>query len=178
VFVPAVVPSVQEVSAAIPELLVVTVLPLTGDVVPPPAVTAKVTTTPATPLPFTSRTRTDGGFVTVVPIAALWLLVPALREICVAVPGLPVAVKVSGLPASTPDVAVSVLLPAVVPSTHELKAAMPDAFVTTVLPVGDEIEPPPVATANATLTPATGLLLPSRTKTDGAVATALPAVAV
>jgi hypothetical protein len=90
----------------------------------------------------------------------------------------PVAVNVSGLPAKTPDVAVSVLEPAVVPSTHELKAAMPDAFETTVLPLGDEIEPPPVATANTTLTPDTGLLLASRTKTDGAVATALPAIAV
>src|SRR5438067_7050732 len=55
---------------------------------------------------------------------------------------------------------------------------MPDAFVVTVLPLGDEIDPPPPVTAKTTATPATGLLPASRTNTDGAVDTALPAVAV
>src|SRR6266702_503156 len=39
-------------------------------------------------------------------------------------------------------------------------------------------DPPPVATAKVTLTPATGLPLASRAITDGGVATAVPAVAV
>ena len=68
-FVPAVVPSVQDVSVAIPELFVVTVEPLTGDVVPFPAVVVKVTTTPWTGLLFASRTSTDGA-VTVAPTVA------------------------------------------------------------------------------------------------------------
>jgi hypothetical protein len=46
VFVPAVLPSVHVASAATPELFVVTVEPLAGDVVPLPAVVVKVTTTP------------------------------------------------------------------------------------------------------------------------------------
>src|ERR1043166_7821944 len=72
---------------------------------------------------------------------------------------------------------VLLFVPAVVPSTHEPRAAMPLAFVTTVVPLGEEIAPPPVATANTTLTPATGLV-PSVTSTDGAVATAAPTAAV
>jgi hypothetical protein len=88
-------------------------------------------------------------------------------------------VNVSGLPVSVPEVAVTLLLlvPTVGPKTHELNAAMPNAFVTTVLPLGDEIEPLPDATAKTTLTPDTGLV-PSVTSTEGAVATAVPTVAV
>jgi hypothetical protein len=104
-------------------------------------------------------------------------LVPALREIWVAVPDVPVAVNVTGLPPSPPEVAVKVFVPAVVPNTHEFSAAIPDEFVTTEAPVGDEIEPPPAVTANTTVTPATGFV-PSVTSTDGAVATAAPATAV
>jgi hypothetical protein len=128
-------------------------------------------------LPFTSRTRTAGAIPTAVLIVALWLL-PALSAICVAAPAVPVAVKVSGLLVNDPDAAVIELLPAVVPSTHELSAAIPEAFVTTVLPLGDEIEPPPVATANTTLTPDFGLPPASVTSTEGAVATAIPAVVI
>jgi hypothetical protein len=102
---------------------------------------------------------------------------PAFSAIWVAAPAAPVAVKVSGLLVSDPDVAVIVLLPAAVPKTHELNAAMPEAFVTTVLPLDDEIEPPPLATAKVTLTPETGFV-PSVTSTDGAVDTAVPVVAV
>jgi hypothetical protein len=46
VFAPAVVPKVHVVSAATPELFVVTVDPLTGEVVPLPPVVVNVTTTP------------------------------------------------------------------------------------------------------------------------------------
>src|SRR5256885_16714226 len=54
---------------------------------------------------------------------------------------------------------------------------MPELFVTTVAPLGDEIVPPPVATAKVTLTPETGFV-PSVTRTEGAVATAVATVAV
>ena len=84
----------------------------------------------------------------------------------------------TGLPPSPVAVAETVLLPAVVPSTHELNAAIPELFVVTILPLGELIEPPPVATANVTLTPDTGLLFPSFTSTEGAVPTAVPTVAV
>src|SRR5256885_10443399 len=71
-------------------------------------------------------------------------------------------------------VAVTVLLfvPVVVPKTHELSAAMPELFVTTVEPLGDDIFPPPASTARITLTPWTGFV-PSVTRTDGAGVTAL-----
>jgi hypothetical protein len=103
-------------------------------------------------------------------LTAIWLAEAAVAE----------AVNVTGLPVRTPDVAVTVLLfvPAVAPSCHELNAAMPAPFVTTVLPLGELIEPPPLATANVTLTPDTGLLFASVTNTVGAVGTAVPTAAV
>ena len=88
---------------------------------------------------------------------------------------MPVAVNVTGEPDSDPDVAVIVLLPTVVPRVHEPTVAMPEEFVVAVRPVP---EPPPVATANVTDTPETTLPLESVTRTDGATATADPAVAV
>src|SRR5205807_550135 len=80
-------------------------------------------------------------------------------------PAVPVAWKVTGLPVSEPDVAVRVLVPAVVPSFHEPTVATPLAFV-----VADPLvsEPPPVATANVTAAPATGLPYWSTTSAAGA----------
>ena len=92
-----------------------------------------------------------------------------------AAPAVAVAVKVRGEYVNEPDVAVSVLLPAVAPKVQDPRVAIPKLFVVWVAPV---IEPPPVATAKVTLTPLTGLLLESFTITDGAVATADPAVAL
>jgi hypothetical protein len=65
VFAPAVVPSVQDVTAAIPPALVVA--GVVGLTVPPPDATAKVTATPATGLLNWSRTITEGGVATAVP---------------------------------------------------------------------------------------------------------------
>src|SRR5207247_2301462 len=92
-----------------------------------------------------------------------------------AAPAVPIAVKLTGLPL-IPDpaaAAVSVLAPAAEPSVHEVAAAMPFVPVWT----GDVgfTDPPPEATAKVRLMPGTGLPLASRTITDGAVATALPA---
>src|ERR1041385_4470014 len=91
-------------------------------------------------------------------------------------PVVPVAVKVTGLPVSPPDVAVRLFVPAVVPRVHDVTAAMPFALVVTGV-VGLTV-PPPEATAKVTATPATGLLNWSRTITDGGVATGVPAAVV
>ena len=71
VLAPAVVPSVHEVNAAKPDPSDVTVLPLAGTVEPPPLATVKVTRTPLTGFPFTSRTTTRGGVVTDAPTVAV-----------------------------------------------------------------------------------------------------------
>src|SRR5687768_15551831 len=97
-----------------------------------------------------------------------------------AVPTVPVAVKTTGSPAraSAPTVASSVLAPAVVPSVHDVSAAMPALFVVTVPPLAGEVLPPPAVTVKVTTTPETGLPLASRTITDGGVGTTVPAVAL
>ena len=99
---------------------------------------------------------------------------PVFRAICVAAPTVPVAVNVTGEPDSVPLVAVIVLEPTVVPSVQLPTVAMPLEFV-----VADALvtEPPPVAIANVTLMPETGLLCASLMMTLGAVPTAEPAVA-
>src|SRR5213596_3868236 len=97
---------------------------------------------------------TDGVVATAVPTVAVWLF-PPLSPMELAPPAVPVAVKVSGLPARPVDVAVNVFGPAVVPRVQLVTAAMPLAFVVTGL-VGVTL-PPPDATAHVTATPATGL---------------------
>src|SRR5213596_3724582 len=156
VFGPAVVPSVHEVTAAIPSAPVVT--GVVGVTEPPPDATANVTATPATGFPFASCTITDGPTATAVPAVADWLF-PPLSAIVLAAPAVPVAVNVTGLPVSVPEVAVSVFVPAVVPSVHEVTV------------------PPPDATAKVTATPSTGFPLASCTIPDAPTPTALPAVA-
>src|SRR5206468_2262366 len=83
VFGPAVVPSVQDVTAAMPLLPVVT--GAVGLPVPPPDATANVTATPATGLLFASRTITEGSTATAEPAVADWLF-PALTAIELAAP--------------------------------------------------------------------------------------------
>src|SRR5204863_4630730 len=74
-----------------------------------------------------------------------------------------------------PAVAVSVLLPAVVPSVHDVIVAIPLASVMTA--VAGLTVPLPDATAKRTGTPAVGLSSWARTSTAGGVATAVPTVA-
>jgi hypothetical protein len=97
---------------------------------------------------------------------------------CVAdtAPAVPVAVNVTGLPESDPDVAVSVFVPAVGLSVHEVSVAMPSVPVLTAV-VG-AIVPLPAAGVNVTATLATGLPFASFTITDGGAPTAVPAGAV
>ncbi len=68
VLAPAVVPSLQLPTVAIPEALVVALAPVTE---PPPEATAKVTTTPETGLPPASMTLTLGSTATVLPATAV-----------------------------------------------------------------------------------------------------------
>src|SRR3989441_5561121 len=160
VFGRAVGPRVHDVTVAMPLVPVVTAV--VGTTVPPPEATAKVTATPLTGLAFASCTITEGSTATAVPAVADWLF-PALRAICVAVPAVPVAVNVTGLPVSPLDVAVSVFGPAVGPRDHDVTVAMPLVPVVTAV-VGVTV-PPPDVTANVTATPLTGLPLASCTIT-------------
>jgi len=177
--VPAVGPSVQLVAVATPLALVETVVGPAGTTVPPPAVTAKVTCTPATGLFPASVTFTDGGAVTAVATVAL-CVVTLLAAIVVAPPVVPEAVKVTGLPLNPAAVAVTMLLlvPDVGPRVQLVAVAIPETFVITVVGLAGTTVPPPAVTANVTATPATGLPLPSVTLTEGGAATAVPTVAL
>src|SRR5205807_549839 len=139
-------------------------------IVPFPGATANVTATPVTGFPFASLTITDGGALTAVPAVANWpggqsaaLVAPA--------PAFPVAVNVTGLPVSDPDVAVNVFEPAVA-LTLPLPAAPPIFPLVVWLP--PVIVPFPGATANVTATPVTGFPFASLTITDGGELTAVP----
>src|SRR5439155_13690815 len=121
-------PSVHVVTAAIPFAPVVT--GVVGLTVPPPEATANVTLTPATGLPFASCTITEGGVATVVPAVADWLF-PALTAIELAAPAVPVAVKVTGLPASPHAVATRLIWPDVGPRFDDVTSAIPFAPVVT-----------------------------------------------
>src|SRR5205807_2399896 len=166
----AVALSVQLPTVAMPLPFVVCVPPVT---LPLPAAGVNVTATRPTGFPFASFTITDGGDVTAVPAVADWL-VGLFAAIVAAAPTVPVAVNVTGLPVSDPDVAVRVLLPAVALSVQLPTVAMPLPLVVWLPPV---IVPFPGATANVTATPVTGLPFASFTITEGGVLTAVPAVA-
>src|SRR5437868_3938517 len=170
VLLPAVALSVQLPTVAMPLPLVVWLAPV---IVPFPGATANVTATCATGFPFASFTITDGGALTAVPAAADWL-VALFAAIVAAVPAVPVAVKVTGLPESDPELAVRVFEPAVAPNVQLPTVAMPLPLVVWLPPV---IVPFPGATANVTATPVTGFPLPSFTITEGGEPTAVPAVA-
>src|SRR5206468_816038 len=125
VFEPAVALSVQLPTVATPLALVVWLPPV---IVPFPGATANVTATPATGFPFASFTSTEGGTLTAVPAGAVWL-VGLFAAIVAAAPAVPVAVNVTALPASDPEVAVRVLLPAVALSVQLPTVATPLVLV-------------------------------------------------
>jgi hypothetical protein len=143
--------------------------------VAPAGVAVAATTTPLwlTGLPLASWSCSTGCCAKAVPVGAL-LDGGVVITSFVAAPAVPVAVNVTGLPVSVPEVAVRVFEPAVVPSVQLPTVAIPLASVVWLPPV---TLPPPVATANVTATPATGLLCASCTSTEGGVPTAVPTVA-
>ena len=138
-----------------------------------PSRSANVTETPETGLPCVSVTSTDGAVATFVFTVAR-LALADVDGIEPAVPATPVAVKVTGLPARPPEVAVSVFAPAVCrASTSRRWRRRSRSWC--VVPVA---EPPPEATANVTATPETGLPRCPSTRTDGAVETFVSTVAL
>src|SRR5439155_8501 len=158
VCVPINTPSVRNVCAC-PFTSVVKVV---GSTDPPPDAAAHVTVTPATALPFASLTSTTWGVWSRVATGPVRLS-PELFTSVAAAPAVPVAVKVSGLPVSVPDVAVRVFGPAVGRNVQEVTAVMPFA---------------PDATANRTRPAAPGLPFASCASPDGFTSPAVPAVAV
>src|SRR5439155_529610 len=172
-------PGVRLVSVAMPEASVFTTAGLAGTVVPPPAVTVKVTPTPDTGFPPASVTLTEGGAPTAVPAVAL-CEVAEVGAIAVAVAAAPEAVKVTGLPVRPDAVAVTELLfvPAAGPSVQLPSVAMPEASVLTTAGLAGTVAPPPPLTAEVTPTPDTGFPPASVTRTDGGAPTAVPAVAL
>jgi hypothetical protein len=93
VFVPAVVPRVQDPTVAMPEAFVVADRPVPE---PPPEAIAKVTVAPGTRLPPESVRTTDGAVESAEPAVAVWLL-PAFRAIAVAAPTVTVTDAVTGV---------------------------------------------------------------------------------
>src|SRR2546423_13901908 len=92
---------------------------------PCPDAIAKVTAAPATGLPNWSFTITAGGVTAVFTVAVCRS--PAEAAMLPALPAVPVAVKVTGLPVRPVAVAVSVLAPAGVAGGPLAAAAMPGA---------------------------------------------------
>jgi hypothetical protein len=126
VLLPAVEPSVQLPTVAIPEAFVACEAPVTE---PPPLATANTTITPLTGIPLASVTVTAGATATAVPTVALC---PSPADFTIEVGGdaggaTPVAVKVTGV--KLPLEAVRVLLPGLEPSVQLPTVAMPDALV-------------------------------------------------
>jgi hypothetical protein len=125
-----------------------------------------------TRFPYRSRIVTTGGVVNAVPLAPPTGCIVTTN--CVASPAVPVAVNITGEPASPATVAVSVFAPAVVPKVQAGLVAMPSLSVLTAL--DDAIDPAPPVTAKVTPTPLTALPCASVTLTEGTVATAVPTV--
>src|SRR5205823_910152 len=171
VFEPAVALNVQLPTVAMPLPLVVWLPPV---IVQIGRASCSITANPVTGFPLASLTITDGGEPTAVPAAAVWL-VGLFAAIVAAVPAVPVAVIVTGLPVSVPELAVKLFEPAVALSVQLPTVATPLPSVVWLPPV---IVPFPGATANVTATPATGLPFASLTITEGGEPTAVPAGAV
>ncbi len=153
----AVVDRVQLPTIAMPPAVVVVPGPVSEPFEVPG--TANVTGAPATTLPLTSRTITDGGVATAVPAVAAWLF-PAFTAICVAAPADTTTV-VDVAPARPVVLNESVRLPTSPVILRVANAAAPLALVVAVR------APPsagaPVASAAVTTTPlwVTGLPAPS-----------------
>src|SRR5437667_132610 len=141
---------VQHVTAATPLLLVVVDALASVRDVPVATTSAMVTPLWLTGLPLASCSCTTGCWANGAPLCAL-LDGSVIMASFAAAPVVPVAVNVTGLPVSPAAVAVSVFVPAVVPSVHDVTAAMPLPFVA---PLVGLTVPPPDVTAKLTATPA------------------------
>src|SRR5205809_4239309 len=147
---------------------VASVAELAGFTVPPPRGT-HVTVTLGTGLLFASVSRTSCAVVVFTgPTTS-----PENLAMCVAAPTFAVSTKVTGLPASPVDVAVTVSGLGVVDSVQLPTVATPLVLVLCDGPVSTPFVVP--VAANVTAAPKTGLPLRSRTSTDGGIGTAVPA---
>src|SRR5437588_9389 len=173
VFGPAVALRVQEVSAAIPSVPVLT--GVAGVTVPLPAAGVNVTATCATGLLLASFPITAGGGLTAVPAVAD--VPPAFRAIVAAAPAV-IVIVVDVADVSPVAVKLRVRSPAVPVIARLVKLATPLPFVV-ALSVPPSV-PPPVAIAAVTVTWAwlTALPLASRSCTTGCWANATPLCAV
>src|SRR5207248_1409273 len=160
--------SVQELRATIPSVPVLTAV--VGVTFPLPTTRLNVTATPVTGFPIASITITDAGPLTAVPALPDWLAA-LFAAFVAAVPAVAVAPKGTGDPA---PVACTVWVPAVVPSV-QVVAAMPLPSLVDVVGLTD---PLPVAGVHVTVTPATGLLNRSATRTESCVGKVVPTVPV
>src|SRR5437879_24891 len=140
---------------------------------PFPGATRTASAAPLAGVPVAAAPVTAGGGPTAAPLVADWLVALVTATVAAA-PAVPVAVKVTGLPESDPELAVRVLLPAVALSVQLPTVATPLVLVVWLPPV---TVPLPVAAANVTVTPVTGFPFASFTITDGGALTAFPAVA-
>src|SRR5882672_543305 len=160
VFVPTTLPSVQLPTVVSPAASLVSFAAPSK----PPPVAAKLTITPATPLPNWSATFTTGA-VTAVATVPVCGSTDCLTS-CVAAPASAVAVKVTGEPARPLTDAVAVCVPTAGPSVC-VELAIP---FTSVRDVAGFIDPPAEPTAQWTGTPWTG----RPTATESALASAVP----
>src|SRR6266513_3916022 len=134
--------------------------------------TASVKAVAVLPYASTAVTTTAGEITSPALVSVGW----PVNTRSTAAPGVAVAVNVTGLPANVPEVAVNVFVPTLAPRVQDVAVATPPSSVVTGT-VGSTV-PPPAVTANVTATPATGLPNSSVTAAAGAVATAVPTVAV
>ncbi len=120
VCVPINIPSVRNVCAC----PFASVVEVAGSTDPPPDAAAHVTVTPVTGFPFASLTSTTCGVCRRVATCPVRLS-PELFAMVADGPAVPVAVNVTGLPESEPEVAVRVFEPAVALNVQLPTVAMP-----------------------------------------------------
>jgi hypothetical protein len=169
VFTPAAAPSLRIV-AACPCAFVTTWVALK---LPPPPLNANVTVTPATGCPLallTCNVRGVGNGWLTVPIWLFPLTMTSLAAVGAAA-AVAVAPNEIGLPLSVPEVAVTVLAPAVAPSVSVADAS-PWLLVTACVALS---VPPPAVATKVILTPETGLPLTSLAWTTNGFDKAAPA---
>src|SRR3989442_1191879 len=127
------------------------VITLVADRRPPPLATANATVVPDTGFAYASVTATTSGLPTAVVTGLVWLF-PEISASWAGAPVVPVDENVTE-DNSPADEAVTVLTPVVVPTVSVVRT-LPSI---SLIPVEVDRVPPPLVTANATVTPDSGL---------------------
>src|SRR5688572_29066081 len=142
-------------------------------IVPPPAITVKVTAAPETALPKRSTTCTKSGCANGSPTSPRWASPPS-RTIEAGLPAWVVAMKSTAIDGVAESRARSMLMPTLVPSVQVPARTTPSTSEVTACP---RTLPAPPASSNVTETLPTGTPRESSTRAIGAGATTLPATA-